>query len=243
MEPAKQDIIQDLRREILRLQGLKAATTEIPEDFGLGAISHVFPQGVFPTGVVHELTTAESPMSAASGFACYLLSRLMRRGTVSAWISTHRTLFPPALAGYGIEPDRILFIDAASGRDALWAMEEALRCDQLAAVVGEVRDLDFTASRRLQLAVEKSKVTGLVLRPSGSRLVQNACVSRWHISSLPSTPSAGLPGVGHARWKVELLKMRGGKTGMWEMEWTPETLHILSPAKTPVTADKWRKIG
>lgn len=39
-------------------------------------------------------------------------------------------------------------------------MEEALKCGGLAAVVGEVQDISFTASRRLQLAVEQSGVTG-----------------------------------------------------------------------------------
>ncbi len=140
MSAAQHDIIQQLRREILQLQGLREPKTELPDDFGLAAIGHVFPQGVFPTGVVHEFTGPEAPQSAASGFVTFLLSRLMQPGTVAVWVSARRTLFPPALAAYGIIPDNIIFLDVASQRDALWAIEEALRCDQLAAVVGEVRD-------------------------------------------------------------------------------------------------------
>jgi len=34
-------------------------------------------------------------------------------------------------------------------------MEEALKCAGLAAVIGEVREMDFKQSRRLQLAVEQ----------------------------------------------------------------------------------------
>ena len=41
----------------------------------------------------------------------------------------------------------------------MWAIEEALKCDGLAAVIGEMKELSFTNSRRLQLAVEKSHVT------------------------------------------------------------------------------------
>lgn len=242
MPAVNHDIIQQLRKEILQLQGLREPKTELPDDFGLSAIGHVFPQGVFPTGVVHEFTGPEGPTSAASGFASFLLGRLMKRGTVSVWISTRRTLFPPALAAYGIEPDRILFLDVASQRDALWAMEEALRCDQLAAVVGEVRDLDFTSSRRLQLAVEKSKVTGLIIRPTGSRLVQNACVARWHVTPMASDPADGMPGVGHARWQVELLKMRGGKTGKWTMEWNADGLQVIPANGVQITAEDRRKI-
>ena len=37
----------------------------------------------------------------------------------------------------------------------LWVIEEALKCEGLAAVIGEIKELSFTQSRRLQLAVEK----------------------------------------------------------------------------------------
>ncbi len=77
----------------------------------------------------------------------------------------------------------------------------------------------------------------------GSALLQNACVSRWDIASAASLPADGLPGVGHARWKVELLKMRGGKTGKWEMEWAPEGIRIVTPAVIQHTAATARKIG
>ena len=80
-------------------------------------------------------------------------------------------------------------------------MEEALKCDGLAAVVGEIQELSFMVSRRLQLAVEQSRVT------------------RWKISSVPSELNDDMPGVGFPRWKVELLKIRNGKPGSWTIEW------------------------
>jgi len=98
-------------------------------------------------------------------------------------------------------------------------MEEALRCSGLAAVVAELQDLDFTASRRLQLAVEQSRVTGFVLRRQAALLQPNACIARWKITSLPSVLWDNMPGIGFPRWKVELLKVRNGRTGTWQLEW------------------------
>jgi protein ImuA len=106
-------------------------------------------------------------------------------------------------------------------------------------VVGEIPEIGFTASRRLQLAVEQSRVTGFILRhqPRGlvtnvtgnvprnvsgnvtANVTGNACVARWRITPLASQPEAGLPGVGFPRWNVELLKIRNGRPGAWPLEW------------------------
>jgi protein ImuA len=101
----------------------------------------------------------------------------------------------------------------------LWVMEEALQCAGLAAVIGEVSALDFKQSRRLQLAVEQSKVTGFVLRNASKKLGSTACAARWQVKPLPSETSDGLPGLGLPRWQVELLKVRNGQPGSWVMEW------------------------
>jgi protein ImuA len=104
-------------------------------------------------------------------------------------------------------------------KDALWVMEEALKCAGLTAVVCEVCELDFKQSRRLQLAVEQSRVTGFVLRNASGKLSSTACAARWQVKSLPSADLDGLPGLGFLRWQVELLKVRNGHTGNWVLEW------------------------
>src|ERR1700684_950556 len=98
-------------------------------------------------------------------------------------------------------------------------MEEALKCSGLAAVVGEMPELSFTTSRRFQLAVEQSRVTGFVLRSHPRNLNTNTCVSRWKIKPLPSHAEDDLPGLGFPRWQVELQKIRNGKPGVWQVEW------------------------
>lgn len=72
----------------------------------------------------------------------------------------------------------------------------------------------------IQKMVEQSRVTGLLLRHQPRNLNTIACISLWRITSLPSELADGMPGVGFARWNVELLKVRNGKPGNWKVEWS-----------------------
>ena len=111
-------------------------------------------------------------------------------------------------------------------------MEEALKCEGLAAVICEVRELSFLASRRLQLAVEKSQVTGFVLQCQPKTINTTACISRWKITALPTELADGMPGVGFPRWQVQLLKVRNGRPGNWQLEWAGGRFrHIAETAK------------
>lgn len=219
---ADKSVIEELQRQILKLQGNQPPSGQ-EQSLGLGPIEHAFPGKVFPRAAIHELISV-NPESAActNGFLSVMLRSLMQHNGSCLWISTRRTIFPPALKTFGIEPDRILFVDVNTVKDALWAMEEALKCNALNAVVGEFTALTFDESRRLQLAVEQSKVTGFIHRfkPKVENTV--ACVSRWkvtpHFSELPDA----LPGMGFPRWNIDLLKVRNGKPASWQVKWSPQ---------------------
>lgn len=231
----KSDIADKLRRDILSLQGFREPPKGQLTQFGLGPIEAAFPNGAFPTGAVHEfLSTAAEEAAATTGFMASLLSKVMHQRGACLWISTRRTLFPPALKFFGIEPDRVIFIDLHKEQDLLWAIEEALKCDALAAVVGELREITLTESRRLQLAVEHSRVTGFLHRYNPRNVSTLACVSRWKITSLASELEPGMPGVGFPRWNVTLEKVRNGEPGEWQVEWfNGEFKHIEKRAAAP----------
>ena len=213
------DIIEKLQTDILRLEGFKSSNSPAV-DLGLGPIREAFPNASFPLGAIHEFLTERSEGAAAtSGFIAGILGALMGNGGTSLWISASRTLFPPALKSFGIQPDRFIFIDLRKEKDVLWVMEEALKCGALSAVVGEMQEISFIASRRLQLAVEQSRVTGFILRHNPAKMSSTACVSRWRISSLPSEQVEDLPGVGFPQWRVELLRIRNGRAGVWDLKW------------------------
>jgi protein ImuA len=236
MSPNKRaDVITALQSDILRLQGFKPiGITAL--DLGLGPIKAAFPNATFPLGAVHEFLSGKYEDGAATcGFVAGLLSPLMGTTGTTLWISSSRTLFPPALKMYGIQPDRCIFIDLKKEKDVLWAMDEALKCGALSAVVGEMNDIDFTASRRLQLAVERSQVTGFILRRNVRKLNTTACISRWKISQLPSISVDDLPGIGFPQWKVELLRIRNGKPGTWNIQWANGKFQPVQDIVDPVS--------
>ncbi len=212
--------IQQLRKEIIALDGLRHVPMgEAPQE-GLSLFAEHFPQGRFPLGAVHEcLPASAADQPAALGFCLALVQTVLPPEGLIAWVSAQSApLYGPGLRQIGIDPARVIFVQARKLADRQWAMEEVLQCNALAAVVGEMDSLDFKQSRRLQLAAEKSGVTAFVL-PGNLRPRSNAASSRWLVRSVPSLTMDGLPGVGAPQWGVELRHMRHGKPGSWEIGW------------------------
>lgn len=215
--------LHPLQEQILLMQGIRPAPNPFAHH-SLGPLRYSFPNYSFPTGAVHEFITETKESSAStSAFIAGLLTSINgnthSRISPMLWIAPSRKLFPAALKSFGIEPDHLIFVDIQKEKDIMWAMDEALKCDALSAVVAEMSELGFTESRRLQLAVEKSRVTGFVLRTNPKKISTTACVSRWKITPTQSESIDGMPGVGYPQWKVELLRIRNGKPGTWELRW------------------------
>ncbi|HWD88438.1 MAG TPA: hypothetical protein VG367_09955 [Mucilaginibacter sp.] len=220
MQNTRQDIINKLRKDILLMEGFKPPSASGAGSIGLGEIELAFPNGVFPVGAIHEMMCpAPEQLAATSGFIGGILASLMKKGGACLWLSVAGKIFPPAMAVFNMEPDRMIFIDLKREKDVLWAAEEALKCEGLAAVIAELQDISFAESRRLQLAVENSKVTGFILRNDPRKAGATTCVARWQIAHLPGETGDGLPGVGYPRWQVDLLKVRNGNPGSWQIEW------------------------
>lgn len=223
----KKEIIRKLKEKILSMEGFSSGADDQPFDFGLGSMNEAFPGGTFPLGAIHEFVSpTETCAAAANGFLAGLLSTLMKREGICLWLSVGHKLFPPALKFFGIEPHRVIFVDVRRGKDGLWVLEQGLKCNALAAVVAEISDISFTESRRLQLAVETSKVTCFLHRLHPRTENTLACVSRWKIRPL-SGHTDGLPGVGFPRLEVELVKIRNGQPGIWQFEWRNGTFRLV----------------
>ncbi len=224
----KSHIIAGLQTDILRMQGFKPASS-LAVNPGLGPILSHFPNASFPVACVHEFLWEKTEDAAASkAFISGLIASLMGKSGISIWVSASRTVFPPGLRAFGIYPDQFIFVDVKKDIDILWALEEALKCGAVSTVVGEMRDLSFTTSRRFQLAVEESQVTGFILRNSVKKVKTTACLSRWKITSVLSESIDDLPGLGYPRWKVELLRIRNGRPGAWEFQWVNGNFQVVN---------------
>jgi protein ImuA len=242
MQLAKHDIIQQLQKEVLSLQRHKGISGRRLHT-GLGDLDKAFHDNTFPLGAVHEfISTNKESAAATNGFMAGLVGELMQQSKLVLWISTKRTIFPPALNLFGIESERIIFIDLWKQKDVLWAIEEALKCNALSVVVGELSELSFTESRRLQLAVEQSRVTGFIHRYNPKSENTVACVTRWKITHLASEMN-GVPGVGFPKWNVELLKVRNGRPGTWQIEWSAGGFKNIVSQRFSISETLKRKTG
>ena len=245
----KADVLASLRDEIRKIEGFKTATATASMHFGITELDNAFPDKCLPLGTTHEFISDSPESSAATAsFIAAILSKVVQNNATVLWVSKSKTLYAPGLLPFGITPDRIVFIHVSRDKEALWAIEEALRAKGLMAVVGEIGDADLTATRRLQLAVEKSGTTGLLLRNNPRKIEQSSvCVTRWKIDPLPSIEQNGLPGLGQPRWNVELQKVRHGQPGKWAIEWNDYSFslipQVIQPLVTNYTKFAGRKTG
>ncbi|MBX2896856.1 MAG: Error-prone repair protein ImuA [Cyclobacteriaceae bacterium] len=212
-----------LRADIMRLEGFRPQSWANHAD--LGPLQETFPNG-FPKGALHEFFASQPESLAATlGFLSGLLAITHKSGCI-LWVSANRKVFPPALQTFGLDPGRIIFADLKSERQIPWAIEEALKCTGITAVVGEMKALDFLTSRRFQLAAERTQLSGFFLRTGLVNKEPTACVTRWNVEAMNSITiqdeSGVLPGIGFPKWKVELLRMRNGSPNTWELQWSQQ---------------------
>jgi protein ImuA len=132
----------------------------------------------------------------------------------------------------GLPSQNLIHVEARDARDALWAMEEGVRCAALSAVIGEIwgdpKALDFTATRRLAVASERSGTPCWLVRLGGTANLSGARM-RWRIASAPSLlndldPKA--PGL--SAWDAELFRARGMPVGQWTVSHDSGAFHLVA---------------
>lgn len=128
---------------------------------------------------------------------------------------------------------RLIHVSANKPEDALFAIEEGLRCRDLAFVIGEIagnpRALDFTASRRLSLAVERHGVPLWLVRLDAARDLGSARM-RWEVRSAVSEPPLRNPSApGSRAWRAELFRARNHPPGEWILRDEGGALHASPP--------------
>lgn len=177
------------------------------------------------------------------GWAGFLFAQLDSSRPV-LWVQERMSILqagrvhPPGLA-----TSDIVHVEARDARSALWAMEEGLRCSALGAVIGELwgdsKALDFTATRRLAVAAERSGVAAFLIRLGGHADLSGARM-RWRVTSAPSLPHPFDPRApGAPAWDAELFRARGMAPGRWTLTHDSAALHLVSaPGDRTLAADK-----
>ncbi|NMN04329.1 MULTISPECIES: hypothetical protein [unclassified Novosphingobium] len=188
------------------------------------------PMPVLAAGQVHEVHGEGDDRAAGLAFALGL-GTANRQGAVLVVRGALRQglgLYGEGLARLGIDPARLLLVEARDAAALLRAGLEGARCPGLALVLleseGPLKGYDLTASRRFVLAAERTQ-TPLVLLRHAARPQPSAAHTRWQVASAPSLPLEAPPGAqvrppGLPMIAVEALRWRGGPAGQtWHLQW------------------------
>lgn len=226
--------IESLRARIERIEGGRRRAKSALA-FGVKALDDRLPGGGLTRGVLHEIAGGGRNGGDGPAAALFVAGIAARTRGKVLWCLSRPDLFAPALAQAGLAPDRVIYVEARDEKTVLACMEEGLAHGGPAVVVGEAARLSMTASRRLNLAAEKTGAIAICLRrwsrPNDAAEFgrPTAAATRWRISALPAAPLP-VPGIGRARWRVELIRSRGGETVDLELEACDASGRLAFPA-------------
>jgi hypothetical protein len=128
----------------------------------------LLPGGGLQYGMLIEWL-AELPGRGAATLSWLAAREACRVGGTLVVVDRQRTFYPPAAVAWGVDPRRLIVVRPRSLRDELWATVQALRSPAAAAVWAPIERLDDRAFRRLQLAAQRGRTLGLLLRPASAR--------------------------------------------------------------------------
>lgn len=182
--------------------------------------------------------------AAGAGFALALAARC-GEGKPWLWVQDKQSRTRSGMPYIHGLPQNIRhnlhYVAAQSSEDALFAMEEGLRCAGLSFVIGELsgdpKALGFTASRRLAVASETHGVPLYLLRADASHQL-SAARMRWEVAVAPSLPhrwdnrAPGAPQV-----QAELFRTRLYRQGRWWITHEEGKLSVAKPVHSPNRVD------
>lgn len=232
--PERRSVTDELRRAVAAIEAGGGRAAGAVVSLGHPALDAALPWGGLRAAGLHEVLGPRED-AARLGFAAAVLGRLPRTAGPIFWcrVGGHGRgvdgrLHPPGLTAFGLLHDRLLCSIPTGPIDALRIVEEAARCPDLAAVVGEGAAVAPLAARRLQLAAAAGGTLLLLLPPSSAVPPPSVALTRWRVASSPAAFDPA--GLGRARWSVALERCRGGGRGSWLLEWDDEALRFRLPA-------------
>ncbi len=201
--------VEALREQIARLEQSRPRDVDTPISSGCGPLDRLLGEGGFRPGTLVEWLSAGEGSGAgrlalgAARMAC------CNEGALVV-LDRRREFCPPAAVRLGIEPQRLIVIQADTVQadteaDDRWALDQALRCPGVAAVLAWPAKLDGRTFRRLQLAAEEGGGLGLLIRPAAAREEPSWADVRLLVEPLPAET---LPDP-KRRLRIHLLRCRG----------------------------------
>jgi len=242
-----EDCSQHLEAKASHSPRLAGQETGPPWRLGTGEIDALLgPEGL-EIGGVHEVKPAARERGAswaaawAAAFVFSLALGIRRCGLDSArargpilccqpaaLANELGRLYGPGLRTLGLAPDRLVIVETGNTVDTLWAMEEGLRSESLALVLGILDGVALTPARRLALAAAAHRSPCLLLTHPRTEATA-ATATRWRVGPHPSTPhpfdrlAPGALGFAVELERCRALPISAG-TASFSLEWCDEAL-------------------
>ena len=233
-----------LREEVRAIEAAGASARRECLPFGIEDMDRRLADGGLPVAALHEVAGEKPDLGDDSAALLFLAGIAARRGGMVLWALARQDLFAPGLALAGLSPERVLYAECRTDEEVLAVMEEGLRHGCFGAVIGEVGGAAMASTRRLQLAAEDHGSTALLLKrwrkkdadPLGAL---SAAVTRWRIGCVPSGELAevGDEGIGRPRWRIALVRQRGGAPHTWIMEGSDDEGRLALPLHRSAAAE------
>ena len=202
----------------------QSAAPHVPWATGVDEIDACLPDCGLSRSGLHEIEPlTPTDMPSLSGFAFGLLSKLRSHQTIIWCVTAQQVgdyghLYAFGLERYGISPAQIVITKVNYPLHLHFALEEALKTDGIAAVIGEGPRPTFTGSRRLSLLCQTHARPCVLLnaKTSGSQTDGphgSAALTRWQIAPTQGVEDPLDPfGPGLPTWRIALPRARGGRT-------------------------------
>ena len=230
--PSAQSLaVEQLRIQLLKSQPVALGHTVVST--GFRSLDRLLPQSGIPTGSVIEWVSSGSGMHATS-IALKASSGFLKHPGAFAVVDPIASFCPAQLEHLGIPLSRLLLVrpsgsqsgnvsaslgdvsyqlSASQRSEALWSLEQLARCSGVKVVLTWIDRLSSTAQRRLQLAVEKSGTTVLLMRPSSALGQTSWADLRFHVQSQDQTQhqsscNGGAVSTHSSRVTVNLVRSR-----------------------------------
>lgn len=208
----------DLAAKIVKASAL---VREAPLVSGVPELDRLLGPSGLARGSLVDLHAGEG--ARALELALAVAARLAPAPRALVLVDSQGDFYPPAAAQAGVDLERLIVVRTAwvrtawgrtagrarggraQERDALAAVDEALRSRAVAAVVARLQGLDAAASHRLRVAAEAGGSLGFLVRPLEERTQVSGAAVRLLVEPRSAEPR------GRGALRLAPLRVRGGQ--------------------------------
>ncbi|MBB73479.1 MAG: hypothetical protein CMJ75_03070 [Planctomycetaceae bacterium] len=193
--------IGQLRAELARRSANTTKSVQQAVTSGCLSLDDLLPDKGFARGTFVEWL-GEGAGSGAGFLALVAAREACREDGVAVVVDTQRRFYPPAAAAWGLDLSRLLLVRPENEKDMHWAVDQALRCPRIFAVLAWPQHIPNRIFRRWQLSAESGGCLGLLVRPATAQSQPSWAETRLRV----------IPRASQNDWQLtlEILRCRGG---------------------------------